>query len=61
LPTNSEEMQVIPVALPPGRAMLATRLSSGSHDFDSCERHVRFVPKADVTSGLIDYFIGAAE
>jgi hypothetical protein len=22
---------------------------------------VRFVPKADITSGLIDYFIGAAE
>jgi hypothetical protein len=23
--------------------------------------NVRFVPKADITSGLIDYFIGAAE
>ena len=24
-------------------------------------KDVRFVPKADITSGLIDYFIGAAE
>src|SRR6266851_2266905 len=31
LAANSEEMQVNPVALPPGRAMLATSLSSGSH------------------------------
>ena len=30
-------------------------------DIDDAMRNVRFVPKADITSGLIDYFIGAAE
>src|SRR6516162_2171286 len=30
-------------------------------DITERDRHVRFVPKADITSGLIDYFIGAAE
>ena len=25
------------------------------------DRHVRFVPKAYITSGLVDYFIGTAE
>ena len=31
LPVNSEEVQVNPVALPRSRAMLTTRLSTGSH------------------------------
>jgi hypothetical protein len=30
-------------------------------DIETQSRDVRFVPKADIASGLIDYFIGAAE
>ena len=30
-------------------------------DIDAQSVNVRIVPKADITSGLVDYFIGAAE